>query len=240
MPIIGVTANISPADDSRRTFSKGTRLDLLQEHYFRWIVASGGTPILIPILDTPEQAQEIVSRLDGLVVSGGVDVEPTLYHEANTHSLGCQIERDRFEIALVNSARKEAKAVLGICRGIQVINTVFGGSLYQDVPTMIEAPLQHHDWENLKDAYHPILFTRNSPLSNLFDTPEITVNSSHHQSLKGIGKGLETLAAAHDGVIEAVTCPADRFTYGVQWHPERMLNDPKQIELGKWFVANAV
>jgi len=239
-PVIGITASVSPANDERRTFSKGTALHLIPEHYCRWVVAGGGSPVVIPILDDTKLASVIVSRLDGIIVSGGVDVDPTYYNEANTHSLGVSPERDRFEIALVQAARRENKAILGICRGIQILNISFGGSLYQDIPTMIVGVLQHNNWEAGKDAYHAVSFSRPSPLSKLFGQDEIQVNSSHHQSLREIGKGLEVLAASSDGVVESVTCPSDRFTFGVQWHPERMLDDSKQIELAQWFVSNAV
>jgi len=239
-PIIGITANISPAADERRAFAKGTALHYTPESYCRWVIAGGGVPLVLPILEDESLARELVQRLDGLLLTGGVDVDPGLYHETNSHSIGVQTQRDLFEIALLEAARREAKAALGICRGIQVLNVAFGGSLYQDVPTMIDGALQHHDWEGSKDAYHTALFTRTSPLSELFGREEITINSSHHQSIKVIGKGLEPLAASNDGVIEAVTCPSDRFTFGVQWHPERMPDDPKQVELAQWFISHAV
>ena len=240
MPVIGITANISPADDSRRTFSKGTKLQLIQESYCQWVNLGGGTPVIIPILDDLNKATDIMSKLDGLLVTGGVDVDPSLYHEANSKSMGCDLVRDKFEIALVQAARAEAKAVLGICRGAQVLNVAFGGSLYQDIPSSFENPLQHHDWEGGKDAFHTVLFTRPSPLSNLFESSEIQVNSSHNQSVSQTGKGLEILAAARDGVVEAITCPADRFTFGLQWHPERMQEDPNQKAIARWFVSFAV
>jgi len=239
-PIIGITASLSLAGDERRTFAKSSTLQYVPDHYCKFIEAGGGLPVLIPILDDPVNAGKIVAHLDGLILTGGVDVDPSLYGEKNTKSMGVCVERDRFEIALLNSARQQARAVLGICRGIQIINVAFGGSLYQDIPTEIENVLQHNDWEAGKDAYHSILFTRQSPLTELFSSIELQVNSSHHQSLKKIGKGLEVLAAAKDGVIEAIHCPADRFTFGVQWHPERMPNDPLQTGLAKWFVSHSV
>jgi len=239
-PVIGVSASLSLAGDEKRSFAKSATLQYVPDHYCRFVELGGGLPILIPILEDVSRAAEIVEHLDGLIVTGGVDVDPSLYHEVNTRSMGVYLPRDNFEIALVNAARNQAKALLGICRGIQILNVAFGGSLYQDVPTQIENALTHHDWEAGKDAYHSILFTRQSPLSDLFASEEVQVNSSHHQSLKKVGKGLEILAAANDGVIEAVSCPADRFTYGVQWHPERMTSDVKQVELARWFISNAV
>lgn len=238
-PRIGISASISPAHE-RRSFAKGAMLQYLPDAYCHFVLAGGGVPVMIPILDQPAIAVEVIRALDGLIISGGGDIDPSLYSESNSHSLGCDLVRDRFEIALVQAARHEARALLAICRGMQVLNVAFGGSLYQDVPTMIEGAQQHHNWEAGKDAYHTILFTRPWPLAELFQSEEVQVNSSHHQSLKEVGKGLEVLAAAKDGVIEAVTCPADRFTFGVQWHPERMLSDPKQVELARWFVSHAV
>ncbi len=239
-PVIGISANLSLAGDDKRTFAKSATLQYVPDHYCKFVEIGGGIPFMIPILDEIGRAEEIVEHLDGLIITGGVDVDPALYGEKNTKSMGICLERDKFEIALVNAARQQAKALLGICRGIQVLNVAFSGSLYQDIPTEIENSLKHHDWESAKDAYHSILFTRQSPLTDLMQSEEIQVNSSHHQSLKKVGRGLEILAAAKDGVIEAVCCPADRFTFGVQWHPERMLNDPKQVELAKWFISQAV
>jgi len=239
-PIIGISASLSLAGDEKRSFAKSATLQYVPDHYCKFVEMGGGIPVLIPILDDPGKAEEIVRHFDGIIITGGVDVDPSLYNEANTKSMGVHLPRDKFEIALVNAARQEAKSLLGICRGIQIINVAFNGSLYQDIPTEIENVLQHHDWEAARDAYHSVLFTRQSPLSDLFQTEEIQVNSSHHQSLKKVGRGLEILAAAKDGVIEAVCCPSDRFTYGVQWHPERKLQDPKQVEIAKWFVSQAV
>jgi putative glutamine amidotransferase len=239
-PIIGISANISPENDERRSFAKSAKLQYAPDGYCKFVEIGGGVPIIIPVMDDVTLAANMVRGLDGLIVSGGVDLNPEHYSESNTHSMGVDPVRDAFEIALINAARVEARAVLGICRGIQVLNVAFGGSLYQDVPTMIDGALQHHNWEAGKDAYHSILFTRISPLSEIFQSEEIQVNSSHHQSLKLIGKGLEVLAAAKDGVVEAVTCPSDRCTFGIQWHPERMLSDPKQVQLARWFVSQAV
>ncbi len=239
-PVIGISASLSLAGDEKRQFAKSATLQYVPDHYCKFVEMGGGIPILLPILEDLSKAEDLVRHLDGLIITGGVDVDPSLYNEKNTKSMGVYLLRDKFEIALVKAAREEAKSLLGICRGIQVLNVAFNGSLYQDLPTEIDNPLQHNDWDAGKDAYHSILFTRQSPMSDLFQSEEIQVNSSHHQSIKKVGKGLEILAASKDGVIEAVCCPADRFTYGVQWHPERMLQDPKMIDLAKWFVSQAL
>ncbi len=238
-PVVGISANISLADDEKRSFSKGTELHYLQEHYIRFVEAGDGIPLLLPPLEDLDMIPALIQRLGGLIVSGGVDVDPSLYGEANTHSKGCDLRRDRFETALIREARRQDRAILCICRGIQVLNIALGGNLYQDIPTQIKGALRHHRWEDGKETLHQTRLTRKSVLTELFGQEEINTNSSHHQSVREVGEGLVVLAEAADGVVEAVECPEDRCTIGVQWHPERMLKDPKQVELARWFVNQA-
>ena len=239
-PIIGISLNTSPPDDSKRSFSKGVELQYIQLPYIKFVEAGGGAPLLLPNLTDLSVIPELVNRLDGLIIIGGVDVDPQLYGEKNTHSKGCDLTRDRMEIAMVKEARRQLKPLLGICRGLQVINTAFEGSLFQDLLEMIDCAQKHHREPDEPEVYHKILLVRRSFLNDIFEVDELNVNSSHHQSIAVVGKGLSILAAAQDGVIEAVECPDDRCTVAVQWHPERMLDDPKQIELAKWFVSKAV
>ncbi|MBM3328270.1 MAG: gamma-glutamyl-gamma-aminobutyrate hydrolase family protein [Calditrichaeota bacterium] len=238
-PLIGISANMSPPNDPKRTFSTSVKVHYLHDPYCQFILAGGGIPVVLPPVESPDAAPAIVAGLNGILISGGCDVDPAFYGESNHASMNCDPARDRFEMELVKAARGLSRAVLGICRGMQVINVAFGGSLYQDVPTEIEGALQHHNWEDGRESFHSILLTRHSPLSEVLERDEIQVNSSHHQSIKDLGRGLVPLAAANDGVIEAVHCPDDRFTFGVQWHPERMLGEAQMVELSRWFVRNA-
>ncbi len=238
-PIIGISANVSPPNDPKRTFSVGTKIHYIQEHYCQFVLVGGGVPVLLPVIEELELVVDLTSNLDGLIITGGIDVEPSLYYEINTHSMGCDILRDKFEIELVNVARKLNKPVLGICRGIQVLNVAYGGTLYQDIPTMIEGALTHHRFSEGKETFHTINLTIPSALSEVFKCDSLEVNSSHHQSVKTLGEGLVTLATAPDGVIEAVYSPNENSIYGVQWHPERMLNEPKQVDLARWFIQQA-
>ena len=238
-PIIGITANTSPPNDDRRTISKKVELHYLQVNYMQYIEAGGGVPVLVPVFGDSELVPDVVHRLDGLLVTGGVDIDPSLYGEPNTHSKGCNINRDNIEIALVNEFRRQVKPLMGICRGIQVINVAFGGGLYQDIPTQLEGAQRHHRDEDGDEVFHQILLTRKSVLNDIFQSDELRVNSSHHQSVRDVGKGLTVIAAAKDGVIEAVQCPDDRCTIAIQWHPERMLNDELQVELARWFISQA-
>ena len=237
-PIIGISVNISLPDDEKRSFSQGVTVYYLQEHYGRFVEAGGGVPLLLTPLEDLELIPSLVARMDGVLLTGGVDVDPSLYNESNTHSLGCNLQRDRFEIALVNAARCQDRILLGICRGIQIMNVAYGGSLIQDIPTAIPDSLKHHRWEDGKESFHTIVLTAESPLSSLFPAGEVRVNSSHHQSLQKPGKDLQVVATAPDGVVEAVISTADRCAVGIQWHPERMIDDPLQVSLAKWFVSH--
>lgn len=239
-PVIGISINLSPPGDDRRSLSKGVELQYIQRHYLDWIVVGGGIPVILPVLNKTEAAVEIISRLDGLVLTGGVDVDPSLYGENNSHSLGCDILRDNMELALIREARRQCKAIMAICRGIQILNVAFEGSLFQDIASQIDGALKHNRAADEPENYHQVLLTRRSIFNDLFDGEEIRANSSHHQAINTLGKGLTILAAAKDGVVEAVECPDDRCTFGVQWHPERMLTDSNQIRLAEWFVGQAI
>ncbi len=238
-PIIGISANISPPDDPKRSFSKGVALHHIQGSYIRFVVSSGGTPILLPVIGDPNGIRSVIDRLDGLIVTGGVDLDPRLYGEENTHSLGVNRERDDFEIELINAARSRQLPLLCICRGIQVLNVALGGTLYQDIPTAIKGALKHTRKPEDPETMHMTRLTGRSFLNDIFDREEFEVNSSHHQSVRVPGRGLEVVSRAPDGVVEAVQCRDDRCTVGVQWHPERLHDDRKQVGLGKWFVKRA-
>ncbi len=238
-PIIGISANVSPPDDDKRTFSKGIALHLIQECYIKFVEMGGGIPVLLPVLGDASAIGRIVERLDGIIVTGGVDVDPGLYGEKNTHSQGVNPERDAFEINLIRESRTRQVPILAICRGTQALNIAFGGSLFQDIPASIEGALRHTRAEDGTETYHQTKLICDSVLKDIFGADEIRTNSSHHQSIREPGDGLTILAKATDGVNEAIQCFDDRCTIGVQWHPERMRDDPKQIELVRWFIDQA-
>jgi len=239
-PIIGISVNISPPDDTKRTFSKNVALHLIQHDYIRFVESSGGVPIMLPVINDSVGIDGLVDKLDGLIITGGVDIDPGLYGEQNTNSQGINRERDDFEIQLIKSARERQLPILCICRGIQVLNIAFGGSLYQDIPTSIKGALKHTRIPNDPETFHMTSLIGKSFLNEIFNNEEIQVNSSHHQSIRDTGDGLEVVSKAPDGVVEAVQCFSDRCTVGVQWHPERLHDNPEQVKLGKWFVKQAL
>ncbi|HEY2152219.1 MAG TPA: gamma-glutamyl-gamma-aminobutyrate hydrolase family protein [Vicinamibacterales bacterium] len=195
------------------------------EDYRQSILHVGGD---VRILDSPASAASALDGIDGLMLTGGGDVEPGLYHEAPHETvLPAEPGRDDFEIALILEARRKQIPILAICRGIQVLNVAAGGSLYQDIPSQLPGAGAHSFDVPAHEPYelaHEIWIEKDSLLSRLMRERIVDdgceVNSRHHQAVKQIAPGLKVTATAPDGVIEAIEDPAAEFCLGVQWHPE--------------------
>jgi putative glutamine amidotransferase len=196
------------------------------EDYRQAVLHVGGTPT---ILEGPMAAEQALSGIDGLLLTGGADVAPSRYGEA-AHPTIHEAEpgRDDFEIALVTSARARQLPIFAICRGIQVLNVACGGTLVQDIPSQITGALAHSLPVPPNQSYslaHEVWLERDSLLSKLMrerlaDADTCEVNSRHHQAVKTVATGFTVSATAPDGVIEAIEDPSQRFCLGVQWHPE--------------------
>jgi putative glutamine amidotransferase len=192
--------------------------------YVESIRRVGGEPrVLDPLKDQPEQ---VVSELDGVLMTGGVDIDPARYGEER-HELVTAVEpdRDAFEFALLAAARAARLPLFGICRGLQVMNVALGGSLIQDIAAQMAGILPHTVPAPPFALAHEVWVSPASRLWNLMqekmvDGETISVNSRHHQAIKRLAPGFEVTATAPDGVIEAIECPNATFCLGVQWHPE--------------------
>jgi len=172
--------------------------------------------------------------LHGLILLGGGDIHPCFYGEANRCSKPPDEERDQREQDLFRLAREEGIPILGVCRGIQVVNVFMGGSLYQDLATEIEAPVPAHGRDrNETERMHPVRMKGGSKLARVVGSAEISVNSYHHQAIKGLAEGLEPVGWTEDGVVEAVEAPGEPI-FGVQWHPERLAKGERS-KLFRWF-----
>jgi len=239
IPVIGVTSNVSPAGDKRRQITPKIELEYIQKYYFDFVRAGGGAPVLLTVASEEENI-EIVKRIDGVLITGGVDLDPLLYGQENTKSEGINLARDNSEISLINAAREQGKPVFGICRGLQALNTALGGTLIQHIPDTIDDPLKHTRKAEEPEIYHLVNLIGNSPLNEIFGGSEGKINSSHHQSVDTPGDGLEIIGKAPDGAVEAIHCPEDYCTLAVQWHPERMLDDEVMVGLAKWFVKMVI
>ncbi|MCD8099530.1 MAG: gamma-glutamyl-gamma-aminobutyrate hydrolase family protein [Oscillospiraceae bacterium] len=206
--------------------------------YMDGIEAAGAIPVILPLSDSAESALEAFELCDGLLMTGGHDVSPALYGETPKKTCGAQCEkRDSMESALYKRALECGKPVLGICRGIQLINVLQGGTLYQDLPTERESCVEHQMKPPYSSVAHYVNIVKPSPLYELLQTERLGVNSYHHQAVKRLGSGLEVMAVSEDGLVEAVRCTESSFVWAVQWHPEfNFRTDPAAGKIFEAFV----
>lgn len=196
------------------------------EDYRQSVLHAGGE---VRVLDPAEQVSDVFAAVDGLMLTGGEDVAPARYGELPHPSVvAINPERDEFEIALLTEARRRNVAVLAICRGIQVLNVAFGGTLIQDIRSEAPGALEHHLSVPPHQPFslaHEIWFDKDTLLARLMreclsGADGCETNSRHHQAVKRVASGFRVSATAPDGVIEAIEDPSTRFCLGVQWHPE--------------------
>ena len=190
--------------------------------YIDEIVDSGGIPYIIPISPDPERNIEFIESIDGLILSGGVDIDPKYYGEENTgKSVEISPIMDESEAVLVRLAMEADIPILGICRGMQSLNVFCGGTLIQDIPSEYGESVIHR-LDNPNDAaFHNITIEKASPLSDAIGFGVHHINSYHHQAIKELAPGFCTAAVADDGIIESIYCENKKYVLGVQWHPER-------------------
>lgn len=213
-----------------------------RQTYIDSVVAAGGAPFLLPLVDDEDVLRALYDRLDGVLLAGGQDVNPRHYGEVPTPELGIVDDlRDRVELLLARWAVEEGKPVLGICRGMQVLNVALGGTLYQDIGTQLKVETIHdssfaaQDWTHM---VHDLELDHTSRLGELFGPATFPINSLHHQSLKRIAPKLRAVGWAPDGVIEAIEGTNGHFVIGVQCHPEALQGqaDPRWRALFEDFV----
>lgn len=218
----------------------------------RPVWAAGGLPVTLPQL--PDAVESLIDELDGLVLAPGRDIEPVRYgHERSPLLASTEPQRDAFELALVHAALKRTIPILGMCRGIQLLNVALGGTLHQDVSLVAPGHATDPGWRAWKltetaslageppppHPRHPIRIERDSLLARALGTTDADVNSYHHQAIARLGSGLETVAVAPDGVIEAVELTG-RPVLAVQWElQEEARVDPRSQAVFDWFVEAA-
>ncbi|MGE5220588.1 MAG: gamma-glutamyl-gamma-aminobutyrate hydrolase family protein [Chloroflexota bacterium] len=222
-PLIGITADVSDSTSNGAKESHDARL-FLPERYLRAIERAGAIPIVLPATRSKPAVRRLLGILSGLVVSGGnFDIHPHRYRERPIKELGAiKAERTAFELEITGAAVKRDLPVLGICGGAQVINVVLGGSLYQDISKQIPTARAHEGPNGEKAQDHPIHIAPGSRLFAIFGQGDLKVNTTHHQAVKQLGRGLIVNALADDGVIEGIESTEHRFVVGVQWHPEAL------------------
>ena len=190
-------------------------------NYMQGIEKSGGIPVMLPLTEDEEIIKQLVNTCDGFLFTGGQDVDPKIYNEVRTKQCGesCT-QRDNMETELFRLAYEKDKSILGICRGIQFINAVMGGTLYRDLQTEHPTYTVHHQPHPYDKPIHSVKIMKNSPLHKLLNTDALEVTSLHHQAVKDIAPNFECMAVSEDGLIEALFAPDKKFVWAVQWHPE--------------------
>jgi putative glutamine amidotransferase len=215
------------------------------DDYRHAVLHTGGE---VRVLEPSMTVTEALMGIDGLMLTGGDDVVPARYGEPRHPAVvEMEPERDEFEIALVQEARRRDLPIFGICRGVQVLNVACGGSLVQDIPSQVSGALQHKFAAPPHQAYalaHEVWFEKRSLLGSLMrdrlsDLDFCEVNSRHHQAVSEVAGGFQVTATAPDGVIEAIEDPAARFCLGVQWHPENFWRTGEFRALFEGFVQAA-
>jgi putative glutamine amidotransferase len=213
------------------------RVEHLDRAYTDAVVGAGGYPFVLPVLGWAD-AEEVLSGLDGLLLTGGGDVAASCYGEESApEAYGVDAARDTWELALVAAARVAGLPVLGLCRGAQVINVAAGGTLVQHLPVGTDE--SHKQYERDCETVHSVEIEPGSLLAAITGQQTFGVNTLHHQAVAGIGAGLRPVAWAPDGVIEAVESIDDRFLLGVQWHPELLTPQPPHDRLFAWLAQAA-
>ena len=226
-PIIGVSSNLK-----EHILSVST--DNIEA-----ITRFGGIPIVLPNMEKGI-TDSIANLIDGLLLTGGGDIDPTLFGEEPHQALGSIVpERDEFEVDLIKKMLAQNKPILGICRGAQILSIALGGDMYQDIYTQSEGKLIQHDQKAPRThASHFVQVHKGSVLRNVVGEERFKVNSFHHQAVRNIPDGFRVSGLASDGIIEAFESEFHPFVMGIQWHPESLLlkDDSPSISIFKGFI----
>ena len=231
LPIIGITGN----------YDKETCM--LAEGYYQSVLKAGGIPFIIPPFFETDRLGELLDRLDGILFSGGGDINPLLLGEEPIKELhGITPERDRQELLLARLAYDRQIPMLGICKGIQTINAALGGTNYQDIHTQMEGTrIKHSQDQDRRYPSHKVTLSEDSLLKRLFNADEVAVNSFHHQACKDVAPCLKVAATSEDGVIEAVESSEFKSILAVQWHPETYIlrGCNEMLPIFEWLIQES-
>lgn len=189
--------------------------------YMKSLEQAGAIPMMLPLTEQSEELDYFLEICDGFLLTGGQDVTPEIYGEEKKSVCGeTSSLRDSMERYIFTHAIEIDKAVLGICRGIQIMNAVSGGTLYQDLPSEFESDVEHHMSPPYDRTAHEVELVKNTPIYQVLKEEKIPVNSYHHQAVKKVAEGFEKMAVSTDGLIEGIYMPDKKFVWGIQWHPE--------------------
>jgi len=237
MTVIGISADFELPTHGRRRHPRYW----VKQAYVEAVREAGGLPVIFPHLGGPEEVEAAMALIDGLLITGGAfDIPPELYGETPREGMGpVNAARTSFEVEALRLAAAREMPVLGVCGGMQLMNVVAGGTLYQDLGRELPGALEHEQTSDPVGADHPVTIVEGSLLAAAFPGAEtLQVNTTHHQAVRELGAGLRVSALAPDGVIEAVEGEGAGYYLGVQWHPE-LLEDKRQLSLYRAFLSAA-
>lgn len=233
-PIIGISGSM--IIDEGGMFP-GYKRSYVNNDYVRSVIEAGGIPFIIPMNNDEEIIESQLDLVDGLILSGGHDVNPLLFNEEPHQKLGgIYPDRDDFDFKLVKKAMNKNMPIIGICRGHQVINVANGGSLYQDLSLIEGCYIKHNQGSLSSQATHTLTVEKDSVLGEILGTKTYS-NSFHHLAVKDVADGFRIVALAEDGVIEAIEREEKPLVMGIQWHPEMMSGvDKGMMDIFKYFI----
>lgn len=235
-PSIGITPDLTAA-------AEGTspRYEL-KAAYPEAVLRAGGLPMTLAISDDSSVIESYLDRISGLVISGGAfDIHPSAYGETPREGLGPQNQaRTQFEGALLRAALKRGLPVLGVCGGMQLLNVVLGGTLFQDLKRELTTAKEHEQKHDRSQPQHPVEIHEGTLLAELVGKGQLMVNSTHHQAVSKLGENVVVCATAPDGVIEGIELKGHPFAVGLQWHPEALIHSlPLHLGVYKGLVQKA-
>ena len=245
-PLIAVMPKYLTADRIPKTVSSCDSL-LIADNYFQAIIAAGGTPLLLPITDDASVYDELFSLADAFLLTGGADLDPRLYGgDASNDKLGVHVGvREAVEYRALDYIFANDVPVLGICRGIQLLNVYKGGTLYEDLaehlPEFDESGLPVVHWQGIDYSLpsHTVSLVEGSLLSEILGSSVATTNSMHHQGIRELASGVEAMAFGPGGLVESLRVPDLSFAVGLQWHPEYLGVHEGMNQIFERFVAEA-
>ncbi len=220
-PMIGITSDVERESKY-----------VLNEQYAKAVIRAGGLPIILPC-GIEADVIRIARELDGVLLTGGGDIDPMLFGEEPHPRLGeISPARDSLELALIHEMLAVDKPILGICRGLQILNIALGGNMYQDIYAQSDKTLLQHSQKSPRShRSHFVQVKKGTILSSIAQAERIKVNSYHHQAVKDVLKPLVVSGTANDGMIEAIESKVHRFVMGVQWHPEALVENGDAVSL---------
>lgn len=240
-PLIGITCNYETRDLVGMTSDMGTPgqdWNFLAGDYVYAVERAGGIPVILPRCESQAVLRELIGKLDGILISGGHDVDPSSYQETLRDCCGYVVpERDTMDLTVIRTALDKNLPILAICRGIQILNAALGGTIWQDIQK--EGGYERHSFGNAvsrEQAVHPVALAEGSILHQIYGKSTVMVNSFHHQAVRMPAKDAVITAVSPDGVTEAMELPGDAFVVAVQWHPEMMFDSAEQKQLFSAFV----